>query len=181
MSKSTNKRAKRRTESCAAATSSGNSICNLSAHENKPPAYNTHPGDTPLPILEKIGLVHLVEVVPNGASSARSRLDSRDAVRDGAPVASGLVVVSLLFFIWDGDGALAGEGSDDDLVLIIGRRNMIPCILRPDVGIESEESVVWLSSRRQRRNWFACLEPKGGFPEIWATDEVFFGCIPGCG
>jgi hypothetical protein len=87
----------------------------------------------------------------------------------------------MLVAIWHGGRTLSGEGSSYSRILIGRWRDMVPCVLRPDIGVLGEESRItsklWNTEMRPQRSR-TFLEPKGGLDALisW-TDDVHFGIM----
>ena len=118
-------------------------------------------GDRPFSIPEEVARVHLVEVVPTEISN---QLEQNDPASRRAPVPRGFVVVLGLVALRNGGALLPVQSGRDDLVLIIGWRNMVPSVLTPDVCVLCEKSVRRDHDQSGVREISAVtdLDPKGG-------------------
>jgi hypothetical protein len=88
----------------------------------------------------------------------------------------------MLFPIWHGGSTLSGERGGYIRILIRRWGDMVPCVLRPDVGGLGKKSGVTSKIRKCKddlhgeRGTF--LEPKGGLDASMGwTDDVRFGII----
>ena len=96
----------------------------------------------------------------------------------------GFVVVLGLVALRNGGALLPVQSGRDDLVLIIGWRNMVPSVLTPDVCVLCEKSVRRDHDQSGVREISAVtdLDPNGGFSAVtsWTDDAVLgaFVCSP---
>ncbi len=92
-----------------------------------------------------------------------------------------LGIIFMLVAIWHGGRTLSSEGGRYSRILIGRWGDMIPCVLRPDIGVLGEESRItsklWNTGMRPQRGR-TFLEPKGGLDElISCTDDVHLGIM----
>jgi uncharacterized membrane protein YiaA len=61
---------------------------------------------------------------------------------ESEPMFCGLGVVLVLVGVWDWSSSLTGQGGFYGSMLVRGRRDVIPSILRPDIGALCEEPML---------------------------------------
>src|SRR6266567_7785131 len=94
--------------------------------------------DGPLAVLEEIRSICLVKIVPNGPKRFEYAIKIK-AVWN-APILGGFGIISILFAIRHGGRTLSGERGSYVHILISRWQDMIPCVLRPDVGVLGKKS-----------------------------------------
>ena len=75
----------------------------------------------------------------------------------------------MLVMVGDGCGALAGEGGGDEVVLVVGGRDVVPRVLGPDVGIVGEQPAGGRASGRAVSAGDREEERRGG--RTWSQRE----------
>jgi hypothetical protein len=142
--------------------------------------------DGPLAVLEEIRGVCLVKIVPivrysNGSKKFLSTRLKIEAIWN-APIFGWFGIISMLFSIRHGVRPLSGERGCYILSLIRRWQNMVPSVLRPDVGVLGKKSEITSkmsgSTDDLHGEGGTFLEPKGGLDAlISCTEDVSFGIM----
>lgn len=94
----------------------------------------------------------------------------------GLPVPRRFFVVLCLVAVGYGRSLLSAESGRDYFVLILGRRNVIPGVLAPDIRILCQKSGSPSLAIEPMIVSSTDLEPKGGFSAVTScTDDAVFG------
>ena len=99
-----------------------------------------------------------------------------------APIFGWFGIISMLFSIRHGVRPLSGERGCYILILIRRWQNMVPSVLRPDVGVLGKKSEITSKMSGSTDNLHGeggtFLEPKGGLDAlISCTEDVSFGIM----